>query len=232
MPRAEQVTGPVAEHGEGPLWWVGWGGLRWVDMLAGDVLQLAADGTVGRQHVGPVAAAIRPRASGGAVVALERCFAVWDEGAGAPRPLADLWDDPGIRFNEGGCDPDGRFYCGSMSYAATPDRGSMYRLNPDLTTERVLDRVTISNGLDWSPDGHTAYYVDSAQQRIDVFDYAAGTGLTARLGGTARRRRGTPVPARRPARRGDRRPRHSGNRLYLRRTGSRLPLHHHIAPGR
>ena len=50
--RAEQVTGPVAYHGEGPVWSPRWGGLRWVDMLAGDVLSLADDGTVGRRHVG------------------------------------------------------------------------------------------------------------------------------------------------------------------------------------
>ena len=43
--RAEQVTGPVTYHGEGPVWSERWGGLRWVDMLAGDVLSLAADGT-------------------------------------------------------------------------------------------------------------------------------------------------------------------------------------------
>ena len=39
--RAEQVTGPVTYHGEGPVWSESWGGLRWVDMLAGDVLALS-----------------------------------------------------------------------------------------------------------------------------------------------------------------------------------------------
>ena len=52
MPRAEQRTDPVAHHGEGPVWWDAWGGLRFVDMLAGDVLHLAADGEVTRTHVG------------------------------------------------------------------------------------------------------------------------------------------------------------------------------------
>ena len=57
--RAEAVTGPVAYHGEGPVWSARWGGLRWVDMLAGDVLALGADGGVDRRHVGEVAAALR-----------------------------------------------------------------------------------------------------------------------------------------------------------------------------
>src|SRR6476661_9277617 len=63
--RAEQVTDPVAHHAEGPVWSPSWGGLRWVDMLAGDVLSLNSDGTIHRQHVEAVVAAIRPRRSGG-----------------------------------------------------------------------------------------------------------------------------------------------------------------------
>ena len=59
--QVEQVTDPVAHHGEGPVWSARWGGLRWVDMLAGDVLSLSADGGVRRRHVGSVAAALRPR---------------------------------------------------------------------------------------------------------------------------------------------------------------------------
>src|ERR1700710_2796753 len=64
--RAEQLTDAVAFHAEGPVWSVQWGGLRWVDMLAGDVLSLGDDGTVTRRHVGTVAAALRPRVGGGA----------------------------------------------------------------------------------------------------------------------------------------------------------------------
>jgi hypothetical protein len=66
--RVEQVTGPVAFHGEGPVWSAAWGGLRFVDMLAGSVLSVAADGSVGRHQVGAIAAALRPRRGGGAVI--------------------------------------------------------------------------------------------------------------------------------------------------------------------
>ena len=74
--RVEQVTDVVADHGEGPVWSPQWGGLRWVDMLAGDVLSLADDGTITRRHVGEVAAALRPRRDGGAVIGVERGFAL------------------------------------------------------------------------------------------------------------------------------------------------------------
>ncbi len=177
--RAEQLTGPVAFHGEGPVWSSRWGGLRWVDMLAGDVLSLAADGTVRRRHVGDVAAAVRPRRGGGAVIAVERGFALEGQD-GALTRLDPVWSDPSIRMNEGGCDPDGRFWCGSMAYDQRPRAASLYRLDPDGSSHRVLTDVTISNGLDWSPDGSLAYYADTATHRIDVFDYDRDAGLTGR----------------------------------------------------
>ena len=174
--RAEQVTGSVAHHGEGPVWSARWGGLRWVDMLAGDVLSLADDGTVGRRHVGDVAAALRPRRGGGAVIAVERGFAL-EDADGSLTTLDPVWADPSVRMNEGGCDPDGRFWCGSMAYDKRPGGAAVYRLDPDGSARQVLDGVTISNGLEWSPDGSLAYYDDTATGRVDVFDYDAGSGL-------------------------------------------------------
>jgi sugar lactone lactonase YvrE len=177
--QAEQVTAPVAYHGEGPVWSERWGGLRWVDMLAGDVLSLAADGAIDRRHVGSVAAVIRPRRQGGAVIGAERGFAL-EEADGALTHLRELWSDKHIRMNEGGCDPDGRFYCGSMAYDQQPGAGALYRLDPDGSVRVVLENVTISNGLEWSPDGSRAYYNDSPTQRIDIFDYDGESGLTGR----------------------------------------------------
>ena len=177
--RAEQVTGAVTFHGEGPVWSARWGGLRWVDMLAGDVLTLGADGAIARRHVGEVAAAVRPRRGGGAVIGVERGFAL-EEADGSLRRLPDLWHDGAVRMNEGGCDPQGRFYCGSMAYDRRPGGGALYRLDPDGSALRVLEGVTISNGLDWSPDGSLAYYVDTATGRIDVFDHDPVAGLRGR----------------------------------------------------
>ncbi|HEX6927546.1 MAG TPA: SMP-30/gluconolactonase/LRE family protein [Longimicrobiaceae bacterium] len=174
--RVEQLTDPIAYHAEGPVWSARWGGLRWVDMLAGDVLSLRDDGSVERRHVGKVAAVVRPRLSGGAVIATERGFLL-EEPDSDLRPLPDVWTDPGMRMNEGGCDPDGRFYCGSMGYDRTPGVASLYRLDPDHSVHRVLDGITISNGLDWTPDGSRAYYVDTMTHRIDLFDYDREHGL-------------------------------------------------------
>jgi len=177
--RAEQLTDPVAHHAEGPVWSPGWGGLRWVDMLAGDVLSLGADGNVERRSVGDIAAALRPRRDGGAVIAIERGFLLEDPD-GSLTGLGELWDDEQVRMNEGGCDPDGRFYCGSMAYQQTPGAGSLYRLDADRSVSVVLSDVTISNGLEWSPDGAHAYYNDTATGQISVFDYDFVNGLSGR----------------------------------------------------
>jgi len=174
--QAEQRTDPLAFHGEGPVWSPSWGGLRWLDMFAGDILSLDGD-TVHRRHVGSMVVTVRPRRAGGAVLALQRGFALEDTD-GTITELGELWSDQLLRLNEGGCDPDGRFYCGSMAFDQHPGAGSLRRLDPDGSVDVVLTGLTISNGLDWSPDGSLAYYNDTATGRIAVFDYSAETGLT------------------------------------------------------
>jgi sugar lactone lactonase YvrE len=166
--KAEQITEPVAYHGEGPVWSEKWGGLRWLDMLAGDILTLTADGAVNRRHVGKVVAAVRPRRKGGAVIGIERGFAL-ESSDGTLTCLGELWRDQAVRMNEGGCDPDGRFYCGSMAYDRAPGAATLYRLNPDWSVNVVLKNVTISNGLEWSPDNLRAYYIEEGLTRRRVF---------------------------------------------------------------
>jgi Gluconolactonase len=177
--RAEPITEPVAYHGEGPVWSERWGGLRWLDMLAGDVLSLTDKGDIQRRHVGSVVAAIRPRTRGGAVIGVERGFAL-ENADGILTQLSELWTDDQIRMNEGGCDPDGRFYCGTMSRDKRPGAGTLYRLDADLSVRVVLANVTISNGLEWSPDGSLAYYNDTATYSVSVFDYDSQMGLINR----------------------------------------------------
>lgn len=176
--RAERLTDAVAHHAEGPCWWPGWGGLRWVDMLAGDVLALDASGTITRTHVGDVAAMIRPRVSGGAIIAVERGLALAD-GDWRVSPLRPMWTTDSVRMNEGGVAPDGSLYVGSMAYDQAKGAARLYRVRPDQSVETVLDSVTVSNGIDWSPDGSLAYYDDTPTGRITVFDWAPEDGLTS-----------------------------------------------------
>jgi sugar lactone lactonase YvrE len=170
MVMAEQATDSLTYHGEGAVWSEAWGGLRFVDMLAGDVLSLSSEtGEVTRQHIGsPVAAMLRPRVGGGFVVATERGFSLWnDEGEEWASPA--LWDDADRRFNEGGCDPEGALLCGQKS-TVDPGTGDVFRLNTDRTVERVFGGVTVSNGLGFTADRSRMYYIDSRTRRVDIFD--------------------------------------------------------------
>lgn len=172
----EQITPVCANHGEGPVWDASVGEVRWVDMLAGDVLTLGSGGEVRRHHVGDVAGAMRPRRGGGLVVSVERGFVLVDAD-GEVGPVHSAFDDPGVRMNEGGCPPDGRFFfCGSMAYDFGAGRGALYRFGTDRSVAQVLDRITISNGMAWTPDGSLLYYIDSPTHRVDVFDYDARSG--------------------------------------------------------
>jgi sugar lactone lactonase YvrE len=175
--RADQLTDPITFHGEGPVYSPAWGGLRLVDLFAGDVLTLAEDGTATRRHVDTIAAALRPRAGGGAVIAVERGF-VLEDADGTLTRLPEMWSDSTVRMNDGGTAPDGSFYCGSMAYDQRTGAGSLYRLAPDGSVSLAHSGVTISNGLEWSPDGALAYYNDTPTGRIGVFDWSPDTGLT------------------------------------------------------
>ncbi len=85
-------------------------------------------------------------------------------------------DKPYNRFNDGKCDCMGRFFAGTMSLNETDPTGALYCLERDMTTRKVLENVTISNGIAWSPDNKTMYYIDSPTKRVDAFDYDPKTG--------------------------------------------------------
>jgi len=77
---------------------------------------------------------------------------------------------PDVRMNDGACDPWGRFLVGSMALDVAPGRGSLYRFESGRAVETLFSSVTVSNGLGWSPDRHTMYYVDSGPGTIHTID--------------------------------------------------------------
>ena len=110
----QQVTDAITYHGEGPVWSPSWGGLRFVDMFAGDVLTLGADGA-SAGCTSAVAAFVRPARRAATWSGLERGLGLADGPDAMPVPLPQMWTDTAIRMNEGGCDPTGNLYAGSMA---------------------------------------------------------------------------------------------------------------------
>jgi sugar lactone lactonase YvrE len=164
--------------GEGPTWDAGSGDLLWVDILAGEVHRFdpaTHQDSVLRthQHVG----AAKPRAGGGLVVNLRDGVGLYDPD-GEFRWLAALAVE-GCRGNDAAVDAAGHLWAGTMRYDEAAGGGRLYRVAPGGEVVTVLDRVAVSNGVGWSPDGRRMYYVDSPTRRVDVFDVDAGTGLVS-----------------------------------------------------
>jgi sugar lactone lactonase YvrE len=100
----------------------------------------------------------------------------WIVGDGAPRRVAAVEVGAGVRFNDGKCDPAGRFWAGTMAYDDEPAVGALFRLDPDLSVSKQLSDVTISNGLAWSGDQRTMYYIDTPTRRVDRFAFDPESG--------------------------------------------------------
>lgn len=174
---------------EGPVWHAGRGDLLWVDIPAGLIHRarlVDGDDDSGLPDLGPrrtvslagPVGAVAPCASGGLLAAAGTSFLRVDEDGVATEFAAPVVPDDGTprRMNDAKCDPSGRLLAGTMAHDATPDAGTLYRLDPDGTLTTVLSPVTISNGLGWSPDGRLLYYADSPTHRVDVFDHDPVTG--------------------------------------------------------
>jgi len=163
--------------GEGPAWVETERRLIFVDILRGHLHRLdPATCELETIDVGePIGAAV-PRASGGLVLATESGFVALDD-LGELKPLCRVVEDlPGNRMNDGKCDPAGRFWAGTQSDVPEVGGGGLYRLDVDGTATRMLGGIGTSNGLDWTDDGETLYYIDTATGGVDVFDFDADHG--------------------------------------------------------
>jgi len=176
MVAAEQFSAPIAGLGEGAFWDDRAGRLMMVDLLQGDILALDEGGSPTRTHIDTIAAVLRQRASGGFVVGVERGIRFLTDDLDPIGEVITAFDTAGLRMNDGGCDPQGRFYVGSLSYAGERDAATVYRFDTDRTVTPVLAPVSTSNGIQWSADGSRVFYNDTPTRRVAVFDFDSSDG--------------------------------------------------------
>lgn len=171
------ITGPV-KLGEGPMWDCENTRLLWVDIAGQAVHEYDPATGHDRFEVFDVpVGAIAQRNDGGLVFAAGMGFAACEWPATQLTWLATV--DRGERMNDAACDPSGRFLAGTLVEDGT-DGAALYQLERG-EVRQLLDNVSISNGLDWSPGGDTMYYVDTPLERVDAFDYDVTAGvITAR----------------------------------------------------
>jgi sugar lactone lactonase YvrE len=165
--------------GEGPIWDERRQLLYWVDILGGKLFAYDPAGHENRAYdIGQYVGTVVPAESDDKVLlAVYEGFAVYDlqerELRLLSNPEAHL---PQNRFNDGKCDPNGRFWAGTMAMHDQRDQGSLYCMDRDFSVRKVLGGIGISNGLAWSLDGRVMYFIDSTAATITAFDFAPETG--------------------------------------------------------
>jgi sugar lactone lactonase YvrE len=173
-------TTEQCQLGEGTRWDERRSELLRVDILAGRVYRdsVQPDGAlvpVRNYQVGGTVSAVTPiQDDQGWLLAAGRGFSYLSPG-GELRPLLDVAPE-GTRMNDAACDPQGRFWAGTLAHDQRPGGGALYRLDSSGHTELMLDGLTISNGLGWSPDGATMYLADSGTGVIHAFRFDADQG--------------------------------------------------------
>ena len=166
--RIEVAIESNAQLGEGPRWDAAARRLLWVDIERGELHSF--DGADHVTQLGARVGAATPTDDGEVLVALADRLAF--VGPGGVRPAAVFPHGPEVRTNDGACDANGRFWIGTNRLDFAAGGGALYRFDREL--ELVLDDITLSNGLGWSPDGTRMYYIDSMTFRVDVFDFDGG----------------------------------------------------------
>lgn len=172
---------PVVNHkcilGEGPVWDHVAQRILWIDIVQGHIHQYTpAIESFKTFSIGEMIGSLA--LSGNYVIAaIKSGFHFVDLESEAKVYVNDPEKHiPDNRFNEGKCDPMGRFWAGSMSLSEEGTTGSVYTLLHDFSIEKKIENVTISNGMAWSADQKTFYYIDSPTLQVVSYNYDNATG--------------------------------------------------------
>lgn len=178
--RAVACSSEQTHLGEGTRWDGRRGELLAVDILLGRVYlnrvreDLSLERVAAHQVPGTVGMAAPVDGDDGWLLGAGRDF-VYLAPDGTHRTIATVAPE-GTRMNDGACDPQGRFWGGTLAEDHHEGGGALYRLDRSGRVETVLDDLTISNGVGWSPDGRTMYLVDSGPRVVHAFDFDAESG--------------------------------------------------------
>jgi len=162
--------------GEGPLWNAGEQSIYWVDIDNKKIQRYFPDTKKFEVFDLPIKICLMAfRSKGGMILGAENGLYFWD-------PISQKLDfishpeseKPEARFNDGKVDRKGRLWAGTMTYQGATS--SLYRLDQDLSVHQMETGVTISNGVGWSPDNKTMYFVDSIRYVVYAYDFNFESG--------------------------------------------------------
>lgn len=176
--KAELVLDTKSELGEGALWNHKTGQLMWIN-IEGKILNIynPESGFNREMLTGQKIGTVVPTESGHALVALKKGIYHFNLETGSKKLLAA--PEAAIennRFNDGKCDPSGRFWAGTMSMIGEKETGTLYRFDADSSIHAIIPNVSISNGIVWSLDNKKMYYIDTPTQKVMGYDFDVETG--------------------------------------------------------
>ncbi len=174
----ELVIDSKSDLGEGAIWNYKTGELYWIN-ITGKILNIYTPRTGNNKEMftGQMIGTVVPAESGMVLVALQNGIYELDPVTGTKRLIVDPEEDiPTNRFNDGKCDPVGRFWAGTLSLNNEKGVAALYRLDTDSTIHKMIENVSISNGIVWSHDFKKMYYIDTPTQKIMAYDYDNSTG--------------------------------------------------------
>lgn len=177
-PGLELILDAKAVLGEGSFWNYKTQKLWWVD-IEGKKLHIFNPKTKENKSINTFhrIGTVVPSEKGGVIVALQNGIYHLDLETQSfkflTNPLEKLEN---IRFNDGKCDPAGRFWVGTMELDTKEKAASLYRFDLDGSIDKVIDNVTISNGIIWSADQKTMYYIDTPTLQVVAYDYDLESG--------------------------------------------------------
>lgn len=174
----ELVLDTKSALGEGAIWNYKTGELIWVN-ITDKILNFYNPKLKNNKEMltGQMIGTVVPAESGKMIVALENGFYQLDPGTGSKKLIANPEEDiPGNRFNDGKCDPAGRFWAGTMSTEGKQQAGALYRLDADGSVHKMIDNVSTSNGIVWSLNSDKMYYIDTPTRKVVAWDYNNETG--------------------------------------------------------
>ena len=180
--QAEKVLPHQCLLGEGPVWDFKRKVICWVDILRGEIHEYSPQsGALSVIPVHQMVGAVVLCQDGNFLAALKNGFGFVNRESHEITIVANPESHiPGNRFNDGKCGPDGRFWAGTMSHTDEPAKGSFYMFDTDHSVTKKINHVSISNGLAWSADHKTFYYIDTPTFTVVAYDYDKTAGEISR----------------------------------------------------
>ncbi|MFN8380520.1 MAG: SMP-30/gluconolactonase/LRE family protein [Anaerolineales bacterium] len=172
--KTELLFDAKATLGEGPAWDAKTQTLYWVDILEKRIYA----GTEVLAQLNEFIGCLAPCKNGNLIVGKRASIVDFDIASSQQTVLVSLNESATNRVNDGKCDPAGRFLAGTMDMNEKDPAGSFYSYDGK-TTQTLFGNITISNGLAWSVDHKTFYYIDTPTREIKAFDYDVATGQLA-----------------------------------------------------